>query len=48
MEEHILISAFVARTFESEEIARSYLEKNYWSLSTDLAFYQADENEGKI
>lgn len=43
-----LISAFVARTCESEEIARCYLEKNYWSLSTALTFYMVDKNEGRI
>lgn len=48
MDELYLISAFIARTCESEEIARIYLENNYWNLSTALTFYQADKNEGKI
>lgn len=43
-----LIFLFTARTGESWEVANRYLEMNYWSLSTALAFYRADKNEGKI
>ncbi|RTQ01269.1 hypothetical protein EKN38_12895 [Enterobacter sp. WCHEn045836] len=42
-----MVDLFVTRTGETREIAKKYLEDNYWSFSTALTFYRADKNEGK-
>ena len=48
MNQRELTDLFIARTGEDKEVARNYLEMNYWSLSTALTFYLVDKNEGKF